>query len=532
MKKKTIKISLLIITIMMLMMATSNAFTAKTSVDKEDIEVGDEIVYKISCDRNVIGANFNIEYDSKCFEFIESRTNGLNVAKKNGFIACIYTNMENKGVNNFEIAFKAIKSNEEAIFSIDNVKFRLIGQKESNTITNTSGLDDAYVKIEKTFMMNIVYIIIIGIGVIILGITIFVIVNKIKKSGIIEKFVSGILALILVSTLSLNVEAVENSNDIVINFSKLGEEKIVQIVLSKDDEDKQITKEEIVQKNDTIISIKDENGNEIANNEIIKTGYTLETRHGISKIILLGDANGDGYVCDIDDVMVIIDDYLGNETANDIQKIAANLCNTDDILDIDDVMQMIDMYLGTLENNLLVEPLQTNTEVTMPELKFGDVVAYDSAANVKWRIWKVDRDQIQIIPETNVIQECSSSFAQHAISVELNLNGAFTGSNWNDCSSYSEFEYFKNCFNEEYAKEMAFPLQEDYNNYKNSIYFNELFNSYFEGSYWAQDIYGAAVNTTGGNVSSSGLRPVVTLREDVKIETGSGTETDPFILTK
>ena len=81
--KKIIKISILLIIIMMLIPITSNAFTAKTSIDKEYIEVGDEVVYKISCDKKVIGANFSIEYDPKCFELIDSRTSGLNVATKN-----------------------------------------------------------------------------------------------------------------------------------------------------------------------------------------------------------------------------------------------------------------------------------------------------------------------------------------------------------------------------------------------------------------------------------------------------------------
>lgn len=539
--KKIIKINILLIAIMMLIPITSNAFTAKTSVDKEYIEVGDEVVYKISCDKKVIGANFSIEYDPKCFELIDSRTAGLNVATKDEEIMCIYANMEGKGINDFEVAFKATKPSKEATFSIGNVKFRAVGQKESYTFKSTSGLEDIDVKIDKTLAMSIVYIVIIGIGVIIMGVTIWVISNKLKKSGMLKKFLSSILALFIISSLAPKIEAV--GNDIVINFSKIGEEKIVQIVLSKEDEDKQVTKQEIIEKNNTIISIKDENGNEIQNDEIIKTGYTLETKNGISKIVLLGDANGDGYVCDTDDIMVIIDDYLGNETANTIQKIAANLCNTDDILDIDDVMQMIDMYLGRLEDNLLVKPLQTNTEetdteITNPELKYGDVVEYNSDINIttmnlKWRIWKIDGDKIQIIPQSNLTSNCDEAFPKYAISVEKNMNGPYTGSNWTNCSSYSDFQYFQKCFNGEYAKEISFPLLEDYNNYKNSTDTTtlEVFNNYFKGDYWGEDSYGTAQSTNGG-YERIGLRPIVTLKENIKIQSGSGTETDPFILTK
>lgn len=535
--KKIIKISILIITIMMLIPITSNAFTAKTSIDKDYIEVGDEVVYKISCDRKVIGANFSIEYDPKCFELVDSRTSGLNVATKGEEIMCIYANIEGKGINDFEVAFKATKPSKETTFSIGNVKFRAVGQKESYTFKSTSGLEDIDVKIDKTLAMSIVYIVIIGIGVIIMGVTILVVSNKLKKSGILKKFLSSILALFIISSLAPKVEAV--GNDIVINFSKLEGEKIVQIVLPKDDEDKQVTKQEIIAINNTITSIKDENGNEIQNDEIIKTGYTLETKNGISKIVLVGDANGDGYVCDTDDIMVIIDDYLGHAPANNIQKLAANLYNIDDILDIDDVMQMIDMYLGRLEDNLLIKPLQTNTEETNTEipktqLKLGDVVSYTSdinstTMNFKWRIWKIDGNEVQIIPNTNLIQNCEVSFIRQALAEGV----TYTGSNWNSCNSYSEFASFKKCFNSEYAKEMSFPLEQDYNNYKNSTDANtlQIFNSYFIGNYWVKGISTNATATIE-NDGRVGLRPIVTLKENVSIQSGTGTETDPFILSK
>lgn len=171
-----------------------------------------------------------------------------------------------------------------------------------------------------------------------------------------------VVTIILLIILSSNLKA--NADEMVINFSKIGEEKVVQILLSKDDDDRKVTKEEIMTKNNTIISIKDKTGNEIENSEILKTGYTLETANGTSTIILLGDANEDGYVCDTDDIMVIIDDYLGKVEANYITKTAANLYNNDDVLDTDDVMQMINMYLGKLEGQLLTTPIDDNIEET------------------------------------------------------------------------------------------------------------------------------------------------------------------------
>ena len=360
-----VKISLIIITILMLLTINSHAFTATTSVDNDKIQVDDELVYKIKLDKKVIASNFDIIYDSESVELVESVTTGLNVAQKNGKIACIYVDMRQQGIDEFEIKFKALKRSKETTLSVENVKFRVVGQRQSYTLQNTQGLEEQVIEISNTSLTNLMWLSIIGIGVVIMTIVILLIVGIImgkKQLKDSKKIMSIVLALFVLGTINSKVTAI--NNDIVINFSEIGEEKVVQILLTNDDEDRKVTKEEIISKNNTITSIKDENGNELANSDMVKTGDKIKTLNGTSTVILFGDANKDGYICDTDDIMIIIDNYLGAIETDDITKTAANLYNSDELLDTDDIMQMMDMYLGTLTGEMLTNPISNNNENT------------------------------------------------------------------------------------------------------------------------------------------------------------------------
>ena len=360
-----VKISLIIITILMLLTINSHAFTATTSVDNDKIQVDDELVYKIKLDKKVIASNFDIIYDSESVELVESVTTGLNVAKKNGKIACIYVDMRQQGIDEFEIKFKALRRSKETTLSVENVKFRVVGQRQSYTLKNTQGLEEQVIEISNTSLTNLMWLSIIGIGVVIMTIVILLIVGIImgkKQLNNSKKIMSIVLALFVLGTINSNVTAI--NNDIVINFSEIGEEKVVQILLPNDDIDRKVTKEEIISKNNTITSIKDENGNELANSDMVKTGDIVQTANGTSTVILFGDANKDGYICDTDDIMIIIDNYLGTMQTDDITKTAANLYNLDDMLDTDDIMQMMDMYLGSLTGEMLTNPISNNNENT------------------------------------------------------------------------------------------------------------------------------------------------------------------------
>ena len=95
-----------------------NAFTMDVSIDKNELKVGEEIVYTINLDETIIATNFQINYNYSDFELIGSKTTGLNVAKKGEKIACIYADISGTGTDTFKTSFRATKETSKASFSI------------------------------------------------------------------------------------------------------------------------------------------------------------------------------------------------------------------------------------------------------------------------------------------------------------------------------------------------------------------------------------------------------------------------------
>lgn len=397
--KRALKILILMIVIIISYTITVNAFTMDASIDKNELKVGEEIVYTINLDETIIATNFQINYNYSDFELIGSKTTGLNVAKKGEKIACIYADISGTGTDTFKISFRATKETSKASFSIEDAKFRADGQKtsytgnqiiggtevvevkvnkvvlpEDNTNNNTNnnvanGNDGSTSsdKLPQTGDNNMIIAIIIAGGI-------FVISRKIKlkkmKDILPVVLITILLGGILVLPSSTRVNAAEGEMIVKLSLT----EKKAEIMLAANDEDRKITKSEVQLANSFIKSIKNENGNEIADNDILKTGYIINDN---LQVVLYGDANKDGIICDTDDIMVIMDTYLGKANPDNIVFSAANLYNTDEVLDIDDIMQMMDMYLGKLTGELLLNPI-TNSNDTLTTNHKIHIEGYDT----------------------------------------------------------------------------------------------------------------------------------------------------------
>lgn len=359
---KTLRIVIIFIMAILLLTVPSNAFTMQMSTDKSEVKVGDEVVYTINLDEKVVAANFHINYNSSVLELIGSSSNGLDVAVKNGKVACIYADINGVGTNSFQIRFKAKAATTRATFSIENPKFRGINQDTSYVdgqitglttqtnitiaTTNTNNNPNVNNSNDNTISPTTLpkagansYLIIM-----ILFVAIMVaIISKVKFKKI-KNILPLIIGIAMLGSLTYSIQAV--TNNLTIDFSEINGSKIAKIMLPINDEDRSITKEEITTQNGSIISIKDDSQNEIENKQIIRTGYVLETASGTSTIVLLGDVNKDGYICDTDDIMVIINSHLGKSVPDDIAKISANLDDTNDTLDIKDITEMKNIFLG------------------------------------------------------------------------------------------------------------------------------------------------------------------------------------------
>ena len=119
-----------------------------------------------------------------------------------------------------------------------------------------------------------------------------------------------------------------------------------------------ITKNQMIEKNPRITNVTDKNGKTLDGNAMVKTGDIAKVGSKGYGIIVYGDANGDGKLCNTDDILVIIKDYLAREIATNEYRVAANLKPTSNKLDIDDILVMIKVYLGKIDGCIYNMPEQ------------------------------------------------------------------------------------------------------------------------------------------------------------------------------
>ena len=364
------------------------------NLSSNSIQVGDEIIYSITLNENVVACNFQLNYDNTVLELIGSDTTNLNVAEKNGKIACIYADISGTGTNILKIKLKAKKSIKESNISMEDVKFRTVGSETSYTseqiqgvstplnisilekIENTEKKDNTIVSNEIVSKDNTVvssdattkkdklpntgkkqtgYVFLIA-SILLTIATIFK-----TKSNELEKILKSVsvivLAIMLTGTIfentvsALTIQA--PITEIIYNDNLIENTKTIGIMLDRNDTSKTISKNVLMIRDTKIEDVLDGNNVSIASDANVATGYSVVIGDDKYKVILYGDANGDGIVCDTDDIMTIINDYLGIKRCEGINRIAANLENTDNILDIDDVMKMINMYIGNLQTSLV-----------------------------------------------------------------------------------------------------------------------------------------------------------------------------------
>ena len=156
-----------------------------------------------------------------------------------------------------------------------------------------------------------------------------------------NEFNSNSLNVLLCKNLISNKE-----NFVVIQYCNLGKKT------------NSITKNEMIAINQSITNITDKNKRTLAGNAKIKTGDIAKVGNKEYGIIVYGDANGDGVLCDIDDILVVVNDYVARKRATDEYKVAANLYDLDNKLDIDDILKMIKVYLGKIDGCIYNIPQQ------------------------------------------------------------------------------------------------------------------------------------------------------------------------------
>ena len=250
--KKITLLMLSIILIISLLTTISNAtFTVNMNMEENSkiIELGETKTLVVSVNEPVYALNFNINYDSQVFKLIGSETENLNVEEKDGKIACIYADFAGIGTNEFKIKFEAIQETNGANFSIENAKFRATEQEESYKGNGITGLEQPLT---------------------------LTVVNSEIKTVYSSEIIQG--------------------------------QKILGIMFKNTYQDNTITKSTFMQWINGVGNLYDKDGNIKSDSDLIKTGDKIEIGNETLSVVLYGDSNGDGIVCDVDDVMVIIND--------------------------------------------------------------------------------------------------------------------------------------------------------------------------------------------------------------------------------
>lgn len=477
--KRICRIILVVFLMCILSNVSNAAFEVDNSITPTAVKVGDIVTYTIIANESVVATNFDISYESDKFELVGSDTAGLNVAEKNGKIACIYADISGTGTKEFKIKFKAIDETNNATFSVDNHKFRVQNMDESYTdvvtnpiskvnVSNTpnndsnsnnkqentpdddsSGNDQqgnnsnngsssndkqentqnkpstnnqqtnkentvkgpdktiSTQKLPKTGENSFLFFMI--------CVTIvFAIILKIKYKKMKDIFKAGgimLFAITFIPAMMYTTEVNASSATLEVKFyNDLIPGKNSALIINETGKT-ELTKAEVMNLDNNITDITNLDGTSLNESDNVKTKDIIKVDNGDSyTVIIFGDSNGDGIMCDTDDIMNIINDYLGKNEVKDEERIAANLENRDELLDTDDIMIMINTYLGK-DTKIVANIPEGNIDITTQGVKFAKVsmaaehvLALDKQGNIwtwgKYAEHKVANEPIKL--ETTV----------------------------------------------------------------------------------------------------------------------------------
>ena len=135
-----------------------------------------------------------------------------------------------------------------------------------------------------------------------------------------------------------------NVKDIKYYDNLIENQKVATILLNEKTVSRNTNKKEIMEYDSKIKNVKDSNNKTLEDIDLIKTGDYITVNNEDYIVVLYGDVNKDGSICDIEDIMIVRNNYSDNREVDSIERLAANLVN-DDVLDTQDIARMIKIYL-------------------------------------------------------------------------------------------------------------------------------------------------------------------------------------------
>lgn len=311
------------------------------------------------------------------------------------------------------ISNNANKNNQNNVVITKTDKNTIAGSSDDKT-TATAKIPQTGLKETTGYLLMICAVLIILSGIF-----------KAKENNLKKIFKAGgvmMLALTLVSTFAITSNVYAANSNIEIKFyNNLITNKKNALIIINEKNKKNITKEEVLNLNNNIKEITNSTGTNLNANDKVKTSDIVKVKEDSYEIILYGDSNCDGIICDTDDIMTIVNDYIGKNKLENVKKIAANLQNSDDILDTDDIMMMMNVYQGKANNIVTSIPTgnidiginnskdkladvaqigdYVNYPVTYktPEIPEGVWVPGENPNKEGWRIFKKEGEKVYLV---------------------------------------------------------------------------------------------------------------------------------------
>ncbi len=385
-----------------------------------EVTSGETFALTVSLDENTPLANGHINYDTKLFEFVKASQNNMSAQAytEEGYVSWMYTDIGSTGVKSYTFTFKAkdVSKTSTGTFSLSDAVFIAeseetyegetingkrtvdvtINVKENvedtsnnnNNNNNTSNVDKEQGKKDKTITSDsklpktgkgiIAYILI--------AIILLTIVCKFKYKKINKLFtlllLPLIISMVMCNTNVLALKLADTEKYQVGLFDTLVEgEKIVAINPGKSYYQTESLSLEMLQsvfseENLTIDNIINKEGNSIT--EKIATGdKVILTDNSEYTVLLYGDTNGDGTICNASDVSIVRNEYVKGERADDVFRLAADL-SPDNILNVKDVAIIVKKYTAKT-NGPLVSPFPDDDyELPKQKIKDEDILTISS----------------------------------------------------------------------------------------------------------------------------------------------------------
>lgn len=166
----------------------------------------------------------------------------------------------------------------------------------------------------------------------------------------------ALIAMLLIGTVSsfaLEDETIDPVKDVKYYKKLVSDKEVVTVLINEVSKREKITKSELMAFDKKITDVKNLYREDKKDTDLIKTGDYVYIGDNEYKVILYGDVNRDGTICDIQDIMYVLDMIDGTREKDESRIIAGNIDNVNAVTDVQDVIRMANIFLGIYTSQII-----------------------------------------------------------------------------------------------------------------------------------------------------------------------------------